>query len=326
MSSYVISKSRPPSRSSRSSRSSSKPKPRFSNQLYISRGAFGKVVSICDSKFNDRFALKLEDKDCEVPQLQIETKILRHFAQLKIYGVAEYFWHGTIILKNKVYNAMEMRLYGPSLKKLFEQQRQGKFTLKTVVTIAIKGLRILERIHRAHVIHRDLKPDNFVVGLQVEESSQIFLIDFGLSKRYRDDESDHIEDGASSHMIGTPRYASRNNHMYRKLSRRDDLESFFYILVYFIRGQLPWQEYETMNFNDEHERNVKIGELKNHKFKYDSRQFCANLPDCFILMYHYVCELDFNQEPDYKYLRNLFRKTFIEREFLDDERCDWNGY
>lgn len=98
----------------------------------------------------------------------------------------------------------------------------------------------LEFLHNNHFIHRDMKPDNFLVGIN-KKSSVLYMIDYGLAKRYRDSKTgDHIPYRDGKSLTGTARYASVNTHLGIEQSRRDDLESICYILIYFLRGTLPW--------------------------------------------------------------------------------------
>ncbi|KAI0310387.1 kinase-like domain-containing protein, partial [Amylostereum chailletii] len=100
----------------------------------------------------------------------------------------------------------------------------------------------LESLHSRGYIHRDIKPSNFLFGLE-EESMRVFLIDFGLAHRYIDPDSGrHIPFNHTKELIGTPRWASINAHSGIEQSRRDDLESLAYVLIYFARGSLPWQK------------------------------------------------------------------------------------
>lgn len=133
-----------------------------------------------------------------------------------------------------------MDFLGPSLSDLFVFQNK-KFSLITVCGIAIQLLQRIEYVHYKGFIHRDIKPENFLLGLN-ENSNNIYIIDFGLSKRFKDKNThQHIPYRENRHLIGTARYASINAHLGVEQSRRDDLESIGYLLIYFINGRLPWQ-------------------------------------------------------------------------------------
>ena len=146
------------------------------------------------------------------------------------------------------FNVMVMELLGPSLEDLFNYCNR-RFTLKTVCMLAQEMLLRIEFLHSKLFIHRDMKPDNFVIGLG-KKANIIHLIDFGLSKRYRNPiTKSHIPfflsfiplTSRNKSLTGTPRYASLGNHLGMEQSRRDDLESLGYIFLYFLKGKLPWQ-------------------------------------------------------------------------------------
>ena len=127
-------------------------------------------------------------------------------------------------------------------------------------------------LHDKHFIHRDIKPENFCIGRQNYDST-IYIIDLGLSKRYRDEETRiHVPFKEGKTLTGTLRYGSKNSHDGIEPSRRDDLESVGYMLIYFLKGSLPWQ---GLNTTDKDEKHLKIKELKN---KISLSQLCEGLP------------------------------------------------
>ena len=131
-----------------------------------------------------------------------------------------------------------MDILGKSLEQLF-QLCNRKFTLKTVLMLANQIITRIEYIHNHSYIHRDIKPDNFLMGVK-KKSHKVYLIDFGLSKRWKKRDGKHIKYRDHKDLTGTARYASINSHLGKEQSRRDDLECLLHVLLYFLKGRLPW--------------------------------------------------------------------------------------
>jgi serine/threonine protein kinase len=177
---------------------------------------------------------------------------------------------------------------------------------------------IIERVHEKYFLHRDIKPANFLMGID-ENYNKLYLIDFGLSKPYMNKKTKtHIPLRADRNLIGTPRYVSINTHKHFEQSRRDDLESIGYLLIYFLNGSLPWQGVKAHTKIQKYE---KIAELKINSQVED---LCKNIPKEFITYLNYCKSLAFESTPDYIYLKNLFYKISETENFLFDNQFDWN--
>ena len=199
-----------------------------------------------------------------------------------------------------------MELLGKSLEDIFQSQ-QKKFTLKTVCMIGIQMLDRLEFIHSKNIIHRDIKPDNFVLGLD-NKSHIIYILDFGLSKKFRSKFS------VNKKLTGTARYASINALRGCEQSRRDDLEAIGYVLMYFLRGSLPWQ---GLHVNKGEDRYKKILLKKKGT---SAEELCKTFPNEFAEYINYTRNLEFEADPDYKFLRGLLTTV------LEKQKCEFDFY
>ena len=185
------------------------------------------------------------------------------------------------------YNLLIMQLLGKSLDVVFEDCHSA-IDVGTVMKIGITIISHLENIHRTGIIHRDIKPNNFMFGLD-DKTSHLYVMDFGLSKKWHVS-GDHIEYKGDRSMIGTARYASLNIHQGIEPSRRDDMESVGYMLVYLIKGSLPWQGLKKKTKDNPMD---KIGEKK---LLVNLKTLCEGLPNCFYEYINYTRNLQFKRK------------------------------
>ncbi|CAD8043138.1 unnamed protein product [Paramecium primaurelia] len=282
---------------------------RYVAQKKLSSGSFGVVLLGRDKENNIDVAIKIEkEENQEINSLEREVQVLQRLANTE--GVPNLYWHG----EQDDYNIIIIQLLGKDLAYYMKQKR--RFSVKTAIQLGIQIVKVLERIHQKGVVHRDLKPENILFGLD-NESSKIYVVDFGISKIYLDKIGRIIPFRDGTSFIGTTRYASIAAHKGYELSRKDDLESLMYVLLYFIKGQLPWQNMQ--NVTDE-ERTTKVGDMK---MTIDPRELCKDVPIEFPIILEYLKTLQYRSEPDYNYIYNLFQKSADGLGIILDYTYDW---
>jgi len=275
----------------------------------IGSGSFGDIYLGTNILTGEDVAIKLEELKSKHPQLHYESRVYKLLSGGQ--GIPLVRWFGL----EGDYNVMVLDLLGPSLEDCFNYCKR-RFTVKTVLLLADQMLARLEYCHSRNMIHRDIKPDNFLLGTG-STADKVFLIDFGLAKKYRDSKTHvHAMYREDKNLTGTARYASINAHLGIEQSRRDDIESLGYVLLYFLRGPLPWQ---GMVANTKKEKYEKI----NHKkMSTPVEELCAGFPPEFTNYLNYARSLKFEETPDYRELRAAFR-TVYEREKFVDRVFDW---
>ena len=251
----------------------------------IGEGTFGKIYKGLNIRTKEEVAVKIEPITSEMNSLTHETKIYQYLNGT--LGIPSLKWYGTDLN----HRFMVLSLLGDNLSILL--QKHSVFSLQVTFQIGIQALNIIENIHKVGLIHRDIKPDNFLFGRN-ENKHQLHVIDFGICKRFTNDNGEHMKMNKIKKIIGSLNYCSINSHQLNELSRRDDLEMLGYVLINISCGSLIWKTYSCEN------------EIMKRKILLTSDIKIPGIPDVFITYLKYVKKLGFEEKPDYEFIRDLF--------------------
>ena len=259
---------------------------------HLCKGAFCDIYAGINILTKEKVAIKVEERYKMDKNLETECYFL---FSLKGLGIPKVISFG----HNKEYDILVMPLLGKSLHEI-QSTKNFNFEFKDICLMAIQIIERIQWVHSQKIIHRDIKPDNFLIGL--DDPNIIYLIDFGLSKKYRSSiTGNHIKCTRIKKFVGSLRYASINALRLREQSRRDDLESIGYMLIYLIKGKLPWDNIKIDN------KRTSYLKFSQYKKNISPELLCNNLPEEFLDYIKYVRNLNFEDEPDYNYLKSLFQ-------------------
>lgn len=255
----------------------------------IGEGSFGKIFEAIHIITNDRVAIKIEKKNVK--------SILKHEANIyykckNIKNIPSIRMFGT----ENNYNYIVMDLLNLSLEQLRENNN-GIISLNEILSISIQLINCLEKLHGLGIIHRDLKPENILMRENI-----VYLIDFGISRYYINQDRCHIPITYDKKFIGNIIYASLNIHNGIEPSRRDDLISLGYIFILCLKEKLPWQNIDSTSITKEKKNDI----IKNMKENSSLIDLCSELPYEFLSYMKYCYNLEFDEEPNYNYIRTLF--------------------
>ena len=275
----------------------------------LGEGSFGMIFKATSPEGN--FAFKFEKKRPN------KRSLLKNESQVMIYLKGKGIPSIKLYIEEENFNIMIMQLLGKSLESLLKESDNKKFSIKTVCLFALEIIPLLKNMHDKHIIHRDIKPDNFVIGC--EDPCQIYIIDFGLAKKYRSSKTlkqnpmvKHLK------LTGTARYASINALKGFEQSRRDDMESLGYVFAYLLRGNLPWQGIAAKT------KEEKYAKILDKKENISTEKLLKNEPQELVEYIKYCRNLQYEEEPDYNHLMELFKNVIFQT--LNDKidyRFDW---
>lgn len=275
---------------------------------FISKGSFGGIFLAKNIQTEKLYAVKAENKYFKNQILRSETFILYNLKGLGIPSVISYGFFGQ-------YNILVQTLLGKSIERI-RKENNNKLNLKDVCMIAIQTLERIEFIHSKNYIHRDIKPQNFLVGYP--DSYLIYLIDFGNSRKYRSSRTGkHITNNKKNKIFGTVLFLSINVFKGYEQSRKDDLESLGYMYIYLTTGYLPWS---SIKYKNPEEMIDKTRQLKQNT---SLEELCKDMPKEIFIYMKYVRELKFEEKPDYLFLRKLFMLILFKNGLKYDNSFSW---
>ena len=273
----------------------------------MGEGAFGKIYECQNIKNKQTYAAKIEYHSAPNPQLYQESKIMTEMKGKLGFPTC----YQVIYLKQEL--VMVTDLLGPNIQDIMDNIEGKKFTMKSTLLLTEQMLKRLRDLHEKGIIHRDMKPENFVIGKGKNEKL-IYMIDFGLSRHYLIEKTQqHIPMKSDRAIVGTLRYISMNCHEGLEVSRRDDLESLAYMMIHFVIGELPWMGIKAKSLGEKYKR---VYEKKQETVPDD---ICKILPDEMKSFLQHILNLEFEEKPNYDYLEGLIKSLKSKYGFKNDD-------
>ena len=284
--------------------------PHYELKEVLGKGAFGSIYRATHDQID--VAIKIEPPSTKKQVLKVETQILKRLQDTNSPYFLKLLGFGNFEFKGKYYQYMIMNLAGQNLSDIRKKQPNQRFTMATCALLLKEMVLAIRDFHQAGYVHRDIKPSNFAVEkVRQTPRSKIILLDFGLARKLIKSDGTIKSPRTDAGFRGTARYASIQAHESKDLSKVDDLWSLFYVMVEFMKGQLPWRKEKDKE---------KIGEMKK---LLTSSQLVLGLPEQTNTLLKYLRTLDYFSEPNYEYIISLFDTIFISTSESFDVAWDW---
>jgi len=276
----------------------------------LGRGGYGEIFACVTVPSGERVAVKVE-RICRNGNLKDEEAILKTLLSCKYVPHLK----SSSIEEDKNINYITMELFGENLSNLRRKQEGTVFSVTTTIMLARQMLRCIREVHNVGILHRDIKPGNFVIGTrQTRNPRTVIMIDYGLSRLHLDEHKKPKEKRATARWVGSRRYMSLNAHLRKDQGRRDDLWSLLYVLIEFRTGTLPWA----------HLRGVEnLDKIRDVKVQYYNEKLVHGMPPDFVLIVQYIKSLKYESCPDYDFLDSILCKIFYDYGGNANTSFDW---
>lgn len=295
---------------------------KFLNKLIFGKYKINKKIGIGTNSIifsgtninnQELVAIKIQEKCLTYLNENIEKEAY-YLLELKGYGIPKIISFG----HSGKYNILIEELLGKSLEYLFKlnKNKEPNIKLKDMIITGIQLIDRIEYIHSKNLLHLDIKPSNFLVGYK--DPFLIYIIDFGLSKKYKSSRTGkHIPFSKQKYFSGNLKFSSVNNMKGIIPSRRDDLESLGYMLIYLYKNKLPWEDIDSNNLRD------VAYKLFDIKALFPINDLCKDLPYEMTEYMIYTKSLKFDEKPNYSYLRKLFEIMLTKISSANDLKFSW---
>ncbi len=274
----------------------------------LGEGGFGAVYQVTDARTGQMYAMKVEGAREAIQVLKMEVVVLRDLAARGKKHVCRIQDRG----RNDQFNYVIMTLVGQSLSDLKKACPNQRFSLGSALRVGFQCLEALADLHAIGYLHRDIKPGNFAIGREeMGEHRNVVILDFGLARKYINDRGEIRTPRAAAGFRGTVRYAPLNCHRSQELSRKDDLETWFYQQVELTVGRLPWADTQDKE------------EVARRKVATRSNDLYANCPRTYKDMLTYIDSLKYWDQPDYNHISQCLRLAMQQAGVREQDPYDW---